>query len=62
MLKKSSIKKISLAAFCLLILLILYLFPRASEKTESINPKTTYSVKNVQDTIYLIDKNDMWQE
>lgn len=58
MLKKSSIKKISLAAFCLLILLILYLFPRTTEKTESINPKTTYSVKNIQDTIYLIDKND----
>lgn len=58
MLKKSSIKKISLAAFCLLILLILYLFPKKNDKTDSLNPKTTYSVKNVRDTVYLIDKND----
>lgn len=58
MLKKSSIKKVCLAAFCLLILLILYLFPRNSNKESTLSPKTTYSVSNVQDTIYLIDKND----
>lgn len=58
MLKKSSIKKICLAAFCLLILLILYLFPRKKDSDASLTPKTTYSVSNVEDTIYLIDKNN----
>lgn len=58
MLKKSSIKKICLAAFCLLILFILYLFPKKMNKPGNINPETTYSVSNVKDTIFLLDKND----
>lgn len=58
MLKKSSIKKICLAAFCLLILLILYLFPKNMNKSQSLTPKTSYSVSNVKDIIYILDKND----
>ncbi len=58
MLRKSSIRKISLAAFCLLILFILYLFPRRSDKTDSLSPDTTYSVSNIKDTIFLLDKNE----
>lgn len=58
MLKKSSIKKICLAAFCLLILLILYLFPKSKDNEKSLKPETSYSVTNIQDTVYLIDKND----
>lgn len=57
MLKKSSIRKICLAAFCLLILFILYLFPKRSDHNLSI-PETTYTVTNQKDTIFLIDKND----
>lgn len=58
MFKKSSIKKICLAAFCLLILLILYLFPKNLNKSATITPKTSYSVSNVKDTVYILDKND----
>ncbi len=58
MLKKSSIKKLCLAAFCLLILLILYLFPKSFEKSNTLLPETTYTVTNIKDTIFLIDKND----
>lgn len=58
MLKKSSIKKICLAAFCLLILLILYLFPKSLDRSSSLKPETTYTVTDVKDTIYLLDKND----
>ncbi len=57
MFKKSSIKKICLASFCLLILFILYLFPKNVSKSDSIVPDTTYSVSNVKDTVYLLDKN-----
>lgn len=57
MLRKSSIKKICLASFCLLILFILYLFPKVSTKPKELVPETTYSVTNVKDTVYLIDKN-----
>lgn len=57
MLKKSSIKKICLASFCLLILFILYLFPKVNNKSDTLTPKTTYTVTNVKDTIYLLDKN-----
>lgn len=57
MLKKSSIRKICLAAFCLLILLILYLFPKKTDENLTI-PNTSYSVTNAKDTIFLLDKND----
>lgn len=57
MLKRSSIKKISLGVFCLLILLILYLFPKHTEK-ESFTPKTSYAVTSIKDTVYLIDSNN----
>lgn len=46
-----------LAAFCLLILFILYLFPKRTDKNLSI-PNTTYTVTNANDTIFLLDKND----
>ena len=57
MLRKSSIRKICLAAFCLLILFILYLFPKRSDRNLSI-PETTYTVTNAKDMIFLLDKND----
>lgn len=57
MLKKSSIRKICLAAFCLLILFILYLFPKRTNDELSF-PETTYSVSNAKETIFLLDKND----
>lgn len=58
MFKKSSIKKICLAAFCLLLLFILYLFPKSKGVDQTFTPKTSYSVTNVKDVIFLIDKND----
>lgn len=58
MFRKSSIKKICLCAFCLLILFILYLFPKASNSKGNLTPKTSYKVTNARDTIYLLDKND----
>lgn len=57
MFKKSSIKKICLATFCLLILFILYLFPKNNHKSNTIVPETSYTVTNVKDTVYLLDKN-----
>ncbi len=57
MLKKSSIRKICLAAFCLLILFILYLFPKKTDQNLSI-PETSYTVTNAKDTIFVLDKND----
>lgn len=58
MLKKSSIRKICLAAFCLLILFILYLFPKRMDDNSSISPETSYTVTNITDTIYLLDRNE----
>ena len=58
MLKRSSIKKICLAAFCLLILLILYLFPKNKPEKESLSPSTTYTITSISDVIYLLDSND----
>jgi len=58
MFKKSSVKKICLATFCLLILFILYLFPKTKDNKASLNPETTYKITNAKDTIYLLDKND----
>lgn len=58
MFKKSSIRKICLATFCLLLLFILYLFPKKMDKNDSITPDTTYSLSNIKDTIFLLDKND----
>lgn len=57
MLKKSSIRKICLGTFCLLILLILYLFPKSKE-VDALSPKTNYTVTAVTDVIYLIDDKD----
>jgi len=58
MLKRSSIKKICLGAFCLLILLILYLFPKSQESKDKFIPKTNYTVSSQTDTIYLLDSKD----
>ncbi len=58
MFKKSSIRKICLAAFCLLILFILYLFPKKMDKSNNVIPETSYTMTNVKDTIFLLDKND----
>lgn len=58
MLKRSSIRKICLGTFCLLLLLILYLFPKVHETKKVITPKTTYTISSVSDTIYLIDKSN----
>jgi len=58
MLKKSSIRKICLALFCLLILFIVYLFPKNMNKNDNVIPETTYTLTNIKDTIYLLDKND----
>lgn len=57
MLKKSSIRKICLAAFCMLLLFILYLFPKKTDKNLSI-PETSYTVTSMNDTLFLLDKND----
>lgn len=57
MLKRSSLKKIGMCIFCLLILLVLYLFPKHND-TKSLTPKSSYVVTNVKDTIYLLDSND----
>ena len=57
MLKRSSIRKISLAAFCLLILLILYLFPK-KEENEGLTMETNYTVTNIKDALYLLDSKD----
>lgn len=58
MLKRSSIRKICLAAFCLLILLILYLFPKNKTTGENLTPITSYTVTNAFDVVYLLDNND----
>lgn len=57
MFKKSSIKKICLATFCLIIAFVIYLFPKNINKEENFTPKTSYTVANSKDTVYLIDKN-----
>lgn len=57
MLKRSSIRKICLGTFCLLLILILYLFPKIKQ-TKVINPQTTYTISSISDTIYLIDKSN----
>lgn len=57
MLKKSSIRKICLAVFCLLILFILYLFPKKTDNNLNV-PETTYTVSNAADTIFLLDKDN----
>ena len=57
MLKKAIIKKICLGLFCLLILLILYLFPKV-KNASNISFKTEYTVKEFSDVVYLLDKNN----
>lgn len=57
MLKRSSIRKICIGAFCLLILLIVYLFP-SKNNSESLTIDTKYTITNVSDVIYLLDSND----
>lgn len=57
MLKKTFVKRICLALFCLLILLVLYLFPKV-KKSENIYEKSTYTVKDLSNIVYLLDKND----
>lgn len=58
MFKKSSIRKICLAAFCLLLLFILYLFPKKADNEKLSIPNTSYTMTNVKDTIFLLDRND----
>lgn len=57
MLKKTFVKRICLALFCLLILLVLYLFPKV-KKSENIYEKSTYTVKDLSNIVYLLDKNN----
>ena len=57
MLKRSLIRKIGLGLFCLVVLSILYLFPKHNQKDEFM-PSTTVTITNIKDTVYLIDKND----
>ena len=57
MLKRSSIRKICIGAFCLLILLIVYLFP-SKNNSENLTIDTKYTITNVSDVIYLLDSND----
>lgn len=57
MLKRRSIKKICIATFCLLILLILYLFPKIKTDKE-LAPRTSYTVTSISDKIYLIDSKN----
>lgn len=57
MLKKSSIRKIILACTCLLVLLIIYLFPK-NKTSDELVPKTNYSVSEVSDILYLLDSNN----
>lgn len=56
MLKRSFLRKIGLGVFCLIILLILYLFPKHNQKDE-FKPNTNITITNVKDTVYLIDSN-----
>ena len=56
MLKKRSLRKICLGFFCLIILLILYLFPKHNEKSDVL-ANTKVTITNVKDTVYLIDSN-----
>ena len=58
MLKRSSIRKICLASFCLLILFIIYLFPKVGEKQNNYVPITKTIVTNIKDSVYLIDENN----
>ena len=57
MIKKALVKRICLALFCLLILLVLYLFPKV-KNTTLVQTKTSYTVKDFSDVIYLLDKNN----
>lgn len=57
MLKKSSLRKIGIGVFCLLILLILYIFPK--NNANNYIAKTSYKVSNTTDIVYLIDSNGL---
>ena len=54
MLTRKSIKNISIGLACLLIVLLIYLFPKSDEIVSS---STTYNVSNVSDIIYPINKD-----
>lgn len=56
MLRRTVLKKICLSLFCLLILLILYLFPKVKNSSSYI--KSEYTVKEFSDIVYLLDKNN----
>ena len=55
MLRKFTIKKLCLTLFCLITMLLLYLFPKANKENLTINTK--YEFKQTSDVIFLIDKN-----
>ncbi len=57
MLKRNSIRKICLALFCLVVLFILYLFPKTKD-SDTLIPSTNYVVTDSFETVYLIDKDD----
>jgi len=58
MLKRSSIKKICLAVFCLLLMLLLYLFPQNRNQNDILEVETNVTVTAVSDIVYLIDSDD----
>ncbi len=58
MLKRTFIKKICLAFFCLLVLLILYLFPKV-KSNNAVNSKTLVTVKELNDVVYLLDNSGL---
>ncbi len=58
MLKKMSIRKITLATFTLLILLVLYLIPTPEKEVDVKDGGVEYVYSNNLGTIYLLDSND----
>lgn len=55
MLKKITIKKICLSSFCLLVLLLIYLFPKKNNNFNFQN--TVYKQANLKDVVFLEDEN-----
>jgi len=56
MLKKFTIKKLCLSSFCLLVLLILYLFPKKNINNFNFQ-STVYKSANLKDVVFLEDEN-----
>lgn len=58
MLKKMSIRKIMVASFTLVVLLLLYLIPSNEAVVELKDTKIEYMTSNTLETIYLLDSNN----